>query len=47
VPNVLFCIPIVARASHTNFLGVGAAKDDCWIPDSFVATKKGMTLYSE
>ena len=38
---------MVARASHTYFLGLGAVKEDRRIPDSLVATKNGRTLYSE
>jgi len=38
---------MVARASRTYFLGLGAVKEDRRIPDSLVATKNGSTLYSE
>ena len=45
VPKVLFCTPMVSMASCTYFLGVGVVKDDLRIPDSFVVTKNGSTLY--
>ena len=45
VPNVLFCTPMVAKASCTNLRALGTEKLVFRIPDILVATKPARIVY--